>query len=495
MVQREIAERLRAAPGAAPTAPLASLSSSAAEVQLAADGRPRGLHAAPAGRLGGDCGCGGAGRRPSRRSRGLVRDAFAHRRKSLPRSLELAAPGQLEPCPCGPGASSGCPRTRGPSAFPGGVRRLAAKLSAEAASDCDLTPRSREAQPLPLPRPGSRPTGCTRSVSLFEPLSLADLIEVTARPSATRSICPGLEGENLAADGAGGAADRGLVRGRRCGSRSRSGSRSPPGSAVAAPTRPRCCGWPGARSTTSSEIAIGLGADVPSQLEPGVLRSSAGAGEGVERASRPRAALAGAAAGAAAASRPPRCSPRPTGSGSGATPSELEGLRAAAARRCRRRGVAARLLRPAHQRPRARRGRCIPGSAEALEALRGAGAARSLVSGSGPTAFGLFADVESAREAAAAVGRDDAIVCEAGRADEACRRAGGASGSPSRWAIAGGDRGLLHRSAASFPTTTCRELLEDISQRTRASGPTCWSAPSRSWRLARSSASSFPARR
>jgi 16S rRNA (adenine1518-N6/adenine1519-N6)-dimethyltransferase len=33
----------------------------------------------------------------SERLSGLVRDAFAHRRKSLARSLELASPGSLEP--------------------------------------------------------------------------------------------------------------------------------------------------------------------------------------------------------------------------------------------------------------------------------------------------------------------------------------------------------------------------------------------------------------
>jgi len=38
-----------------------------------------------------------------------------------------------------------------------------------------------------------------------------------------------------------------------------------------------------------------------------------------------------------------------------------------------------------------------------------------LLSGSGPTAAGLFADLGAARAAAAAIDRDDAIVCEAGR--------------------------------------------------------------------------------
>ena len=59
-----------------------------------------------------------------------------------------------------------------------------------------------------------------------------------------------------------------------------------------------------------------------------------------------------------------------------------------------------------------------PEIGEALDALRGAGARQALVTGSGPTAFGLFADLGAAQDAAARLGRDDAIVCAAGRWDE-----------------------------------------------------------------------------
>jgi 4-diphosphocytidyl-2-C-methyl-D-erythritol kinase len=47
---------------------------------------------------------------------------------------------------------------------------------------------------------------------------------------------------------------------------------------------------------------------------------------------------------------------------------------------------------------------------ESLEALRDAGCARALISGSGPTSFGLFADRERAEAAAAQLG-ERAIVC------------------------------------------------------------------------------------
>jgi 4-diphosphocytidyl-2C-methyl-D-erythritol kinase len=40
----------------------------------------------------------------------------------------------------------------------------------------------------------------------------------------------------------------------------------------------------------------------------------------------------------------------------------------------------------------------------------------ALLSGSGPTAVGLFADLAAAAAAAEAIDRDDAIVCMAGRA-------------------------------------------------------------------------------
>jgi len=55
-----------------------------------------------------------------------------------------------------------------------------------------------------------------------------------------------------------------------------------------------------------------------------------------------------------------------------------------------------------------------PGIGDALEELREAGAPVAILSGSGPTAVGLFADLAGAREAAETIDRDGAIVCEAG---------------------------------------------------------------------------------
>ncbi|HEX8959052.1 MAG TPA: hypothetical protein VF770_04455, partial [Solirubrobacterales bacterium] len=57
-----------------------------------------------------------------------------------------------------------------------------------------------------------------------------------------------------------------------------------------------------------------------------------------------------------------------------------------------------------------------PEIGEALDALREAGASLALLTGSGPTAVGVFPALAGAESAAAQLGRDDAIVCEAGRA-------------------------------------------------------------------------------
>ncbi|HEY5976723.1 MAG TPA: hypothetical protein VIT85_02605, partial [Solirubrobacterales bacterium] len=56
-----------------------------------------------------------------------------------------------------------------------------------------------------------------------------------------------------------------------------------------------------------------------------------------------------------------------------------------------------------------------PDVGEALDELRAAGAPLALLTGSGPTVFGLFEDLAAAEAAAARLRRDDTIVCEAGR--------------------------------------------------------------------------------
>lgn len=96
MVQREIADRLRAGPGSRTYGSPSVVAQLACEVSLARTvdpavfkPRPRVESAILAMRRV-DAGA-------DRKTRALVRAAFAHRRKTLPRSLELVRPGSLAP--------------------------------------------------------------------------------------------------------------------------------------------------------------------------------------------------------------------------------------------------------------------------------------------------------------------------------------------------------------------------------------------------------------
>jgi 16S rRNA (adenine1518-N6/adenine1519-N6)-dimethyltransferase len=95
MVQLEVAERLRAAPGSRTYGAPSVLVQTAAEVELTRRVAPEVFVPRPRVesallRLRRT----GAGASPQLRD--LVRGAFAHRRKALPRSLELAQPGRLD---------------------------------------------------------------------------------------------------------------------------------------------------------------------------------------------------------------------------------------------------------------------------------------------------------------------------------------------------------------------------------------------------------------
>ncbi len=161
-------------------------------------------------------------------------------------------------------------------------------------------------------------------------------------------------------------------------------------------------------------LAAELGADVPSQLHP-TLALVRGAGERVEPLPEPAAHAAvllpdggglSTAEVFAAADR----------LGAGREPAELEALavrlREAAGAGASPLSYPELLVNDLEAPARSLR----PGIGDALDELREAGAPVALLSGSGPTAVGLFADLAAARAAAAAIDRDDAIVCEAGRA-------------------------------------------------------------------------------
>jgi 4-diphosphocytidyl-2-C-methyl-D-erythritol kinase len=267
-----------------------------------------------------------------------------------------------------------------------------------------------------------REDGLHELCSLFEPLALADSIEVS-EAARDEVVCPGVEGENLAA--------------RALGALRENGWEAPPLRIEIEKRIPVAAGLGGGSADAAAvlrlargafsvlydkkaphpdlaEIAAALGADVPSQLDP-ALSLVGGAGERIERLPEPASHAAvllpggGGLRTAAVFAEADRL-------GLGRSQAALDEL-AAKLREAAGAGASpldyADLLENDLE-PAARSLR--PDAGEALDDLRAAGAPLSLLTGSGPTAFGLFADLAAAREAAASLGRDDAIVCEAGRA-------------------------------------------------------------------------------
>ena len=259
-----------------------------------------------------------------------------------------------------------------------------------------------------------REDGLHELCSLFEPLALADLIEVSPA-ERDEVICPGVEGENLAARALAALRARGWEREPL---RVEIEKRVPVaaglggGSGDAAAILRLAAGEVG----DLPQLAAELGADVPSQLRPS-LSLVRGAGERVEPLPEPAEHAAVLLPGGGGLSTA-EVFAEADRLGLGREPVELEAL-AGRLRRAAAAGAsplsypellvndltpAARSLRPA--------------IGDALEELGEAGASIVLLSGSGPTAVGLFADLAAARAAAATIGRDDAIVCAAGTSAE-----------------------------------------------------------------------------
>ena len=241
-----------------------------------------------------------------------------------------------------------------------------------------------------------REDGRHELASLIVPLSLADRIAVSDS-EADEVVCPGVEGPNLAARALASLRERGWER--------------PPVRVEIEKRIPVAAGLGGGSADAAAvlrlaggevdglqEIAAELGADVPSQIHPSlaVLR---GAGERVEELPRPGEfglVLIPSDDGLSTADVYAEADRL----GLGRSPDELDEL---AARIADRAGSgrsplsypellvndlehAALSLRPEIR--------------EALDALRDAGAATALVTGSGPTAFGVFEDLAAADRAA-----------------------------------------------------------------------------------------------
>ncbi len=257
-----------------------------------------------------------------------------------------------------------------------------------------------------------REDGLHELCSLFEPLALADLITV-APAERDEVVCPGVEGENLAARALAGLRERGWQREplrieieKRVPVAAGLGGGSGDAAAVLRLAAGAVAELP--------QLAAELGADVPSQLRPS-LALVRGAGELVEPLPEPAEHAAvllpggGGLSTAAVFAEADRL-----GLGRGAD--ELDDLAA------RLREVAGAGASPLDYpnllvndlEPAALSLR--PDVGEALAALRAAGAPKAILSGSGPTAVGLFGDLAQAKAAAEELAADEAIVCAAGHA-------------------------------------------------------------------------------
>jgi 4-diphosphocytidyl-2-C-methyl-D-erythritol kinase len=257
-----------------------------------------------------------------------------------------------------------------------------------------------------------RDDGLHELCSLFEPLALADPIAV-GEAERDEVVCAGVEGENLAARALAALRERGWG--------------GPPLQIEIEKRIPLAAGLGGGSADAAAvlrlaqgevadleEIAVGLGADVPSQLIP-ALALVRGAGERIERLPQPAPHAvvllpdADGLSTAAVFAEADRLGLGRDTAELGELADQLRSVAGAGATPLAYPELLANDLEPAARSLRPRIG-------DALDALRAAGAPQALLTGSGPTAFGLFESLTAARAAADALDRDDAIVCEAGRA-------------------------------------------------------------------------------
>jgi 4-diphosphocytidyl-2-C-methyl-D-erythritol kinase len=275
----------------------------------------------------------------------------------------------------------------------------------------------------------ARPDGLHELCSLFEPLALADLLRVE-EAERDEVVCPGVEGENLAARALAALRDRGwdapplrieiekrtpVAAGLGGGSADAAAvlRLATPGGLRTSPSYPvQSTNTPGSAVADLPEIAAELGADVPSQLRP-ALALVRGAGERVEALPRPAehaALLLPGGGGLSTKDVFDEADRLGLGRDEAALDRIADELRAAA-------GAGASPLTYAHLlvndlEPAARSLR--PDIATALDALHRTDAAAVFLSGSGPTAVGLFPSLKDAEQAASSLARSDTIVCQAG---------------------------------------------------------------------------------
>jgi 4-diphosphocytidyl-2-C-methyl-D-erythritol kinase len=259
-----------------------------------------------------------------------------------------------------------------------------------------------------------RADGLHSLCSLFEPLALADAIEIS-RADGDEVVCAAVEGENLATQALAALRERGWD--------------GPPLRIEIEKRIPVAAGLGGGSADAAAVLRLGqgavgdlealaadLGADVPSQLLP-TLALVQGVGERVEPlpAPRPHAVVllpgGGGLSTAAVFAEADRLGLGRDAEELSSLATELREAAGAGASPLEYTGLLANDLEPAARSLR-------PEIGSALDTLREAGAPLSFLTGSGPTAVGLFPTLARAKSAAAQIGRDDAIVCEAGRAPQ-----------------------------------------------------------------------------
>ena len=237
--------------------------------------------------------------------------------------------------------------------------------------------------------------------SIFCPLALADRIVVEEREDGTDEVvCPQVRGPNLAAIALGALRRKGWERAplqveidKRIPVAAGLGG----GSADAAAILRLAAG----EVEGLEELAVMLGADVPSQLRPGFALVS-GAGEVVERLAEPdefALVLVPQDHGLSAAEVYLEADRLRLGRSEEELDEIADGLRKATKAGASPLAYAELLVNDLEQAAIS----LLPEIAEALAALEEVGATRALVTGSGPTAFGVFEDIAAADAAAAAL--------------------------------------------------------------------------------------------
>jgi 4-diphosphocytidyl-2-C-methyl-D-erythritol kinase len=235
--------------------------------------------------------------------------------------------------------------------------------------------------------------------SLFCPLTLADRL-VVSEADADEVVCPGVEGPNLAGEALAGLRARGWKR--------------PPTRVEIEKRIPVAAGLGGGSADAAAllrlardevegidALAADLGADVPSQLDP-AFALVGGAGEEVEHLPSPGdfgVVLVPAEEGLRTADVYAEADRLGLGREQGELDAVADRLRAAATAGASPLSYPELLVNDLAEAALSLR----PEIATALAALREAGAAVAQLTGSGPTAFGLFEDIVAADRAAAAL--------------------------------------------------------------------------------------------